>query len=120
MLNEIQSLIHRQIILNLTIRTFEHERNQLTTFKMQRAFATWFDVKIKELQQDLITTKSELGKLGVKIQSDRVDGEVTEYAVLVRGNADTRRYMNVALRNWVEEETNRLLGMPYHTPEDRK
>ncbi|WP_185807817.1 hypothetical protein [Lysinibacillus telephonicus] len=84
--------------------------------KMQSAFEIWFDKKIKELQQELKEVKSQLLKSGIKIQSEtKVDQLITEYVIIDRGNIYTQRYMNIALRNWVEEEIKRLLGLEYRT-----
>lgn len=60
--------------------------------------------------------KSQLLKSGIKIQSEtKVDQLITEYVIIDRGNIYTQRYMNIALRNWVEEEIKRLLGLEYRT-----
>ncbi|WP_421664352.1 hypothetical protein [Lysinibacillus telephonicus] len=84
--------------------------------KMQSAFEIWFDKKIKELQQELKEVKSQLLKSGIKIQSEtKVNQLITEYVIIDRGNIYTQRYMNIALRNWVEEEIKRLLGLEYRT-----
>lgn len=83
---------------------------------MQSAFEIWFDKKIKELQQELKEVKSQLLMSGIKIQSEtKVDQLITEYVIIDRGNIYTQRYMNIALRNWVEEEIKRLLGLEYRT-----
>ena len=118
---EIEEKLHKQIILGLTIRTLERDRNHLNELKMQRAFSLWFESKIAQLHYELKQVKSELGKNGVKLQSEKkVDELITEYTFIEKGNAYTRRYMNVALRNWTEEEVKRLLGMEYKTTNDRK
>jgi len=41
------NLAHRQIILDLTIRTLERESKHLGELKMQRAFEMWIDEKNK-------------------------------------------------------------------------
>lgn len=117
--NEIGSLVHRQIILDLTIRTLERDREYVKVFKIHFALNEWIEVKIKELKQDLRMVKSQLSKMGVKIQSEKRDGDFTEFFVLERGMLYKKRYFNIALRNWVNEEVKRLLGLPYRTIEDR-
>ncbi|WP_346235689.1 hypothetical protein MKY04_09100 [Lysinibacillus telephonicus] len=113
---ENNELIHKCIINNLAIRTLERDRNYISDMKMQSAFEIWFDKKIKELQQELKEVKSQLLKSGIKIQSEtKVDQLITEYVIIDRGNIYTQRYMNIALRNWVEEEIKRLLGLEYRT-----
>lgn len=112
---EIQELIHRRIILELTIRTFKRDSTKIDPLKMKNEFDEWFSVKIEELKQELLHVNSELGKKGITFQSEKADGDMTVYTVLVKGRAETRRYFNIALRNWVGEETKRLLGLPFRT-----
>lgn len=112
----IAELIHKQIILDLTIRTLERDRIQLGNFKMQRAFEMWFDTKISELHADLKHTKTELGRNGVKLQGSKaIDKDFTEYTVVEKGIVSVKKYMNIALKNWCEEEIKRLLGLEYKT-----
>ncbi len=112
-------LVHKQIILDLTIRTLERDRKHLADLKINRALELWMEQKVKELQNDLRSVKAQLGKNGVKIQSEnRVDKLITEYVIIERGQNFERRYMNIALRNWVDEEVKRLLGLEYRTTDD--
>lgn len=114
--SEIDALVHRQIILDMTIRTLERDRKYVDQFKVKFAFEEWIDEKIKELKHDLNKVKSQLYKQGTKIQSEeRIDELITEFTILFRGMTYKRRYMNIALRNWVNEEAKRLLNLPYRT-----
>jgi len=113
-------LIHRQIVIDLTIRTLEHDRKHLSHFKMSRAFEMWFDLKIMELHADLKKVKLELGKRGAKVQSHKVEGDFTIFTVVEKGVVSNKNYMNIALKNWCEEETKRLLGLEYRTMNDVK
>ncbi|HCG4535582.1 TPA: hypothetical protein NJY08_004427 [Salmonella enterica subsp. enterica serovar Typhi str. AG3] len=113
---EIEEMIHRQIILDLTIRTMERDRKQLASFKMQRAFEMWFESKIFELHNELKEVKSKLGKMGAKLQGEKkLDELMTEYTFVIRGTAYQRNYMHIALKNWTEEEVKRILGLEYKT-----
>lgn len=109
--------VHKQIILDLTIRTFERDRKFIKDLKMHSAFELWFEAKIKELKDDLRILRSTLNKKGIKIQSEEKEGEFTIYKVIERGQIYERRYSNIALRNWCSEETKRLLGLEYKTVE---
>lgn len=113
----ISEKIHKQIILDLTIRTLERERKHLDDLKMKNAFNLWMEAKIKELQQDLRAVKYELGKIGIKVQSEKSDNMFTEYTILERGAVYQKRYSNIVLRNWTDEEVKRLLGLQYRTVE---
>ncbi|MBM7607250.1 hypothetical protein JOD29_000487 [Lysinibacillus composti] len=110
--NDTSKLIHKQIILDLTKRTLERDKKKISGLKMQRAFSFWFDTKIKELHNELNLIKSQLSKLGIKIQAEnKVDDLITEYVILERGSTYTLRYMNVALRNQCEDEVKQLLEL---------
>lgn len=111
-------LVHRQIVVNLTIRTLERDRKHLSNLKMQLAFDLWIDLKIKELQQLLRQIKSELGKKGIKIKDEQVEGEFTNYTILERGMEFPKRYHNIALKNWCSEEVKKLLGLECRTIKD--
>lgn len=106
-------LAHRQIILDLTIRTLERESKHLDALKMQQAFGLWIDSKIKELHTDLKNVKSELGKIGAKVHPGKSDNGFTIYTVTEQRREFDLKYHNIALKNWTEEEVKRLLGLEY-------
>lgn len=114
----VAEIIHRQIVIDLTIRTLERERKHLNDFKMKNAFALWIDKNNKELKENLRDIKNQLSRHGVKIQSEVVVGEFTVYTIIDKGRAYERRYNNIALRNWCEEEVKRVLGLEYRRIED--
>lgn len=116
--SEIGALVHKQIILDLTIRTLERDQKFTEQLKINFALNEWIVTKIKELQNDLKIIKSKLYKQGVKIQSEKLDGNFTIYIIIERGKKFEFKYMNIALRNWVNEEVKRLLMLPYRTVED--
>ncbi|HWK24042.1 MAG TPA: hypothetical protein VNS08_13500 [Ureibacillus sp.] len=87
---------------------------------MQRVFNQWFEVKIDELFTELKSVRAEMLKRGIKVQSENVTDNATEYLIIERGTTFKRQYFNVALRNWCEEEVKRLLGLEYRQPSDRK
>lgn len=108
-------LAHRQIILDLTIRTLERDRMHIGEFKMQKAFETWFDLKVLELHMDLKAVKAELGRISAKIQAARPDGDFTIYTVVEQRRTFDLRYLNISLKNWTENEVRRLLGLEHKT-----
>ncbi|QCR33103.1 hypothetical protein [Lysinibacillus sp. SGAir0095] len=103
--------IHKQIILDLTIRTLERDRKHIGNFKMQRAFEMWFDSKVNEMYNELKNIKVDLGKNGVKLQGSKLDGDFTVYSVIEKGVVSEKRYSNIALKNHCEVEVKRLLGL---------
>lgn len=114
----VAEIIHRQIVVDLTIRTLERERKHLNNLKMKNAFALWIDKTNKELKENLRNIKNQLNRQGVKIQSEVVEGDFTLYTIIDKGRAYERKYNNIALRNWCEEEVKRVLGLEYRTTAD--
>lgn len=112
MINQVaRDLVHRQIIIDLTIRTLERDRKYIEGFKMREIFDAWFDVKVLELHAELKKVKGDLGKMGAKIQSNKLDGDCTVYTVLEKGRTFDLRYMNIVLKNRCEDEIGLLLGL---------
>lgn len=109
-------LVHKQIILDLTVRTLERDRKLLDSFKSFGAFDMWFENKIKETKQEKLNVKRKLGSMGIRVENEvREDDFITVYEVLYRGATKILRYSNIALRNWTNEEIKRLLNMEYNT-----
>lgn len=115
---EQRKLVHKQIILDLTIRTLERDRKLIDHLKSQIALNAWFEAKIVEAMKDKKKLKSELYKQGIRVENEkREDDFATSYEVLCKGTTEDIRYSNIALRNWTNEEIKRLLGIEYRTAE---
>ena len=112
--------IHKYIVLELFLKTLEYDRKHLPKLKMVDILEEWYDQKINETFHAFKNVKDKLYKQGCKIEKHGRDEFMTEYFVIFRGMNETRRYGNIALRNWVAQEMRRVLGMDYHSPEDRK
>lgn len=117
---EISDDIHRYIVLELFLKTLERDRSHLSELKMNRVLEQWYDLNINETFQQFKKLRDFLYKKGCKVEKKNSDDFMTYYFILIRGTDETRSYSNIALRNWVEEEMKRILGMDYHTPADRK
>lgn len=115
---EQRKLVHKQIILDLTIRTLERDRKLIDHLKSQIALEAWFEEKTKQVMREKINIKRQLYKQSIRIENEkREDDFATSYEVLCRGTTEVIRYSNIALRNWTNEEIQRLLGIEYRTPE---
>lgn len=111
-----RQLVHQQIILDLTIRTLERDRQLIDHLKSEIALNAWFEVKILEVMKDKRKLKSQLYKQGIRIENEkREDDFATSYEVLCRGTTEIIKYSNIALRNWTNEEIKRLLNIKYRT-----
>lgn len=115
---EQRKLVHKQIILDLTIRTLERDRKLIDNLKSQIALEAWFEAKLSEVRKDKIKVKKQLYLQGIRVENEkREDDFATSYEVLCKGTTEIIKYSNIALRNWTNEEIQRLLGIEYRTPE---
>ncbi len=117
---ELKSIVHNLIILELTLKTLEYDKARLAGLKMAPVIEEWYEAKSKEVFSAIVKVKKDLSKEGCKIDSHSNDGDFSVYTILVRGEIHRFTYSNIALRNWCMEEMQRLLGMPYRTPDDLK
>jgi len=105
------NLAHRQIILDLTIRTLERDSKHLGALKMQRAFELLIDAKIKILHSELKNIKGQLGKLGAKVHPGKSENDFTIYTITEQRREFHIKYHNIALKNHCENEIKRVLGL---------
>lgn len=105
-------LAHKFIITELMVRTLERDRQHLEAFKIKNVMDKFFEQKIREAKDELLTIKNEMGKIGLRKQDERkIDDTVTVYSFVQRGISDELRYMNYALRNHTMKEIERLLNL---------
>ena len=109
--------IHNYIILDMTLKTLERDRRYIGQLKMAAVFEEWYDLQNKRVFEEMKANRDLLYKAGCKVEKTGADDLVTEYTILFRGHSEIRRYSNIAIRNWVQEEMKRLLGMEYRKPE---
>lgn len=113
---EQRKLVHKQIILDLTIRTLERDRKLIDHLKSEIALKAWFEAKLSEVRRDKIKVKRQLYLQGIRVENEKKEDDfATSYEVLCRGTTEVIRYSNIALRNWTNEEIKRLLGIEYRT-----
>ena len=111
---EYQSIIHRYIILELTLKCLEVDRSKIEDFKTYYAFSEWFEVKNKEVYREFLDIQNQFKKNKIRYISTHKDGpSITVYQFYVAGKELALRYNNIALRNWTNEEVKRLLMLPY-------
>lgn len=110
-----EKLSHQIITLDLTIRTLEVDKSKLSILKVNKPLIKWYEKQITELQNELIGLKKELTNKGGKINlKPEKDGDnIQIYSLLFRGSVYQYRYMSIVLRNNVENELSKRLGVTY-------
>ena len=117
LIQKANELFHRLIILDLTMRTLEYDKQHLLNLKMNRPLYKWYDHQLDLLHSDIKQTKKEMSTIGAKGDLKAIkDNDVSIYSLLFRGMNYQYRYHNIALRNHVENELLVRLGLPANSP----
>ena len=101
------------IYLPMVIIILERDREEFEkgAFKLKRPYTNIIEQSIKAVQKDLKETKLYLRKNNMKIIKRKRDETCTEYTFFYGGYEQHRRYLNVRLRNRVEELLEMYLNM---------
>ena len=107
-------LFYRLIVLNLAMRVLEIDKAKLSTLKISRPLISWYEKQISEMWSESKDVKKRLSALGGKGDlSAEKDGDVQIYTLLFRGSSYPLRYMSIVLKNHVENEIAKRLGVEY-------
>ena len=109
-------LFDRLITVDLTMRTLEYDKQRLNKLKMNKPLILWYDEQIKSLHNELKQLKKGLLKIGAKgnLQAEK-EKDIQIYTLILRGNSYQYRYLNITLKNHVENELLKRLGLPPFT-----
>lgn len=91
----------------LTILERDRESVEKGPFKLKRPYVNMIDQAVKEAQKEFKNTRLYLRQHNMKVIRGNRDDTFTEYVFFYGGYEEYRRYLNVRLRNRVEE----LLGV---------
>jgi hypothetical protein len=91
----------------LTILERDRESVEKGPFKLKRPYVNMIDQAVKEAQKEFKNTRLYLRQHNMKVIRGNRDDTFTEYVFFYGGYEEHRRYLNVRLRNRVEE----LLGV---------
>lgn len=99
----------KMIYLPMVLIILERDREivEKGPFKLKRPYVAIIEQAVKEAQRELKSTKLFLRQNNMKVIRGNHDDTFTEYVFFHGGYEEHRRYLNVRLRNRVEE----LLGV---------
>jgi len=96
--------LHKLIVLELAVRSLQHDYVQLETLKMQKLYTTWTELLLKHLYPAYTTQKRQLAQKQIRIVRWRkVDMYFSEVLIATVGEDIALRYANQALKIEVEE-----------------
>lgn len=107
-------LFHLMIVSDLTIRTLEVDKGKLTVLKISRPLIKWYEKEINIVTNELKEAKKELGRMGGKGDLKPInEGDFQVYTLVLRNSIYNYRYSSIALRNHVENELLKRLGLDF-------
>ena len=110
-----EEIVHfeKAIYLPMVLIILERDRSlfEKGSFKLKRPYMDLVDNAIKQVQKELQETKIHMRKHHMKIIRGIGDDTFTEYVFYHGGYEDHRRYLNLRLRNRVEELMRVYLAM---------
>lgn len=113
-----EEIVHfeKAIYLPMVLIVLERDRSlfEKGSFKLKRPYIEMVDNAIKQVRKELQETKIHMLKHHMKIIRGAGDDTFTEYVFYHGGYEDHRRYLNLRLRNRVEELLRVYLSMFNH------
>ena len=104
------------IYLPMVLIILERDRTLIEkgSFKLERPYLELVEGAIKQARKELIGTKLYMRKRHMKLLKGIGDDIFTEYIFYHEGWEEHRRYLNIRLRNHVEELLRVYLAMSYN------
>lgn len=87
----------------LAVLSLDREAFEKGPFKLKRPYLELVDAAMKRVHAELKETKLYMRKRHMKVLRGKRDDTFTEYIFFHEGYEDHRRYLNLRLRNRVEE-----------------
>lgn len=110
-----EEIIHfeNMIYLPMVLIVLERDRALFEngSFKLKRPYMELVDGAVKHVQKELKETKIHMRRHQMKVLRGKGDDTFTEYVFYHGGYEDHRRYLNLRLRNRVEELIRMYLAM---------
>ena len=93
------------IYLPMVLIVLEKDRQafEVGPFKLKRPYIEMVEQAIQIVQKELKDTRIHLRRHNMKVLKEKSDDTFTEYVFFYAGYEEHRRYLNVRLRNRVEE-----------------
>ncbi|WP_203334249.1 hypothetical protein [Planococcus beigongshangi] len=102
-----EEMLHfeNMIYLPMVLIVLERDRELIQNgpFKLKRPYLGILEGAIKQVQKELDKTKIHMRTHQMNLKKGVADDTFTEYVLHHKGFEDHRRYLNVRLRNRVEE-----------------
>ena len=103
-------MIHTYVILELAIKSIEHDKKLFNSFQFKRSYLPFIDEFLKSLTKEFNQTSKRLYKEGIKKETyQRINEEKCLYTFLYRGEIIPFLYQSEDLKNQVERKIETIL-----------
>lgn len=100
---EQRQLLHQFLLLELAIRSLQHDYKMVEQLKMKVVYLPLLDTLLKRLQKDYFNLKRQLAKQKIRVVGwHRIDTYFSDVHIATAGNDTKLRYANQALKTEVE------------------
>ncbi|SOC11708.1 hypothetical protein SAMN05880501_106251 [Ureibacillus xyleni] len=107
---ETELAIHTYVILELAIKSIEHDKKLFDSFQFKRSYLPLMDQFLESLTEEFKQTSKRLYKEGIKKETyQRINNEKCLYTFLYRGEVIPFVYQSVDLKNQVERKIETFL-----------
>jgi hypothetical protein len=100
-LSHFENMIYLPMLV--TILTRDMEAIEISSIKLKNPYLNMINNSLQHVQKDLRHTHEYLRRNKMRLEKGKVDSTFTEYLLFHHGYEDSRRYLNVRLRNRSEE-----------------
>jgi hypothetical protein len=102
---EIKSNIHMYVILELTIKSVQHDQKLFQSFKMKRSYQAFFDKQLEILKEEFNQVKKALYKQGIIYDNYQCfNHKECIYSFKFRGKVVPIQYHGDVLKEQVERK----------------
>lgn len=103
--SEQRQQLHQFLILDLAIRSLQHDYKVIEKAKMKSVFIPILDSLLKNLQSEYFNLKRVLSKQKIRIiEWKHIDSHFSDIYFTTAGEDQSLRYANQALKTTVEQE----------------
>ncbi|RKQ12289.1 hypothetical protein [Ureibacillus endophyticus] len=108
--NGIKLMIHTYVILELAIKSIEHDKKLFNSFQFKRSYLPLMDAFLESLTEEFKQTSKKLYKEGIKKETyQRISDEKCLYTFLCRGEVLPFIYQSEDLKNQVQRKIETIL-----------
>ncbi len=101
---EQRNLLHKLLLLDLAIKSLQHDHKHVEQCKMKSVFLPTIDALLKQLSKEYFQLKYQLARQNIKFISwQSINEHFVDVQIATAGNDQVLQYANKALKAQVEQ-----------------